>query len=324
MIWSSLFAVVAGFALLVFGADRFVAGAASVARNLSISPLIIGLTIVGFGTSAPEMLVSAVASWQGDGGLAVGNALGSNITNIALVLGVAAVVAPMDVHSDMLRRELPMLLTTMLVALFLMIDGSLGFGDGLVLVSGMVAMITWVVRQGLRSRVSDPLTVEYEAELPARRSMPMSIIWLVAGLIILLVASRIVVGGAVNLAKLAGISDLVIGLTVIAVGTSLPELAATVMSARKNEHDIAIGNVIGSNMFNILAVLAMPALLAPGEFDHVVLVRDFPVMIGLTIALYVMAKGLHGRGRITRLEGAALLLVYIVYIGVLYIQGRPA
>lgn len=318
--WLALAAIVIGFVLLVWGADRFVLGASSTARTLGVSPLIVGLTIVGLGTSAPEMLVSAMASWEGTAGLAIGNALGSNITNIALVLGITALVRPLDVHSRLLRRELPVLLFVMLIGLFLLADLELSRGDGLLLLCGLLAMLYWLVRLGLDSRRNeDPLGMEFDAEMPPVLPLARALLWLVAGIVVMFVASRVLVWGAVDLARMAGISELVIGLTVIAIGTSLPELAASIMSALRNEHDIAIGNVIGSNMFNLLGVMAMPGLLAPGAVDAAVLQRDYPLMLVLTAALFVMAYGFRGRdGRINRFEGGLLAFVYGCYLVVLY------
>ncbi|MDQ7012008.1 MAG: calcium/sodium antiporter, partial [Mariprofundaceae bacterium] len=280
-------------------------------------PLIIGLTIVGFGTSAPEMLVSAVASWQENPGLAIGNAIGSNITNIALILGATSLIAPLSVHSSALRREFPVLLLIMFVALGLMLDGELGRMDGALLGIGLGAMLIWLVRLGMRDR-RDPMQSEFDAEIPSHMPMLHALLWLVLGFAVLVAGSRLLVWGAVNVAQAFGISDLVIGLTIVALGTSLPELAVSVMSALKKEHDIAMGNVIGSNMFNLLGVLAMPGLIAPGLFPPEVLTRDFPVMIGLTLMVAAMGYGLRGPGRINRLEGAVLLCAYIAYQTLLY------
>jgi len=314
----SVLAIVGGFVLLVWGAERFVLGASSTARSFGVSPLIVGLTIVGFGTSAPEMLVSGVAAWEGNPGLAIGNALGSNITNIALVLGLAALIKPLEVHSQTLRRELPILLLIMVLAWVLLLDGELGRGDGLMLLLGMVVMIYWLVRLGLSTR-SDPMTSEYDAEMPKQMPVWTALMWLLLGLVVLFVGSRILVHGAVDIATQLGVSDLVIGLTIIAIGTSLPELAATIMSALRNEHDIAIGNVIGSNMFNLLGVMGLPGLLAPGPVAAEVLRRDYPLMVGLTLGLFVMAYGLKGgHGRINRLEACVLVGVYGVYLYVIY------
>lgn len=320
-------AIVGGFALLVWGADRFVTGAASSARNLGVSPLLIGLTIVGFGTSAPEILVSAVAAWQGNPGLAIGNAIGSNITNIGLVLGSTALVVPLSVHSGTVHRELPILIVATLVAWLLLSDGKLDFMDGMLLLAGLLVLLASVTWLGLNRRDrKDPMIEEYEAEIPTDMPMSQSLFWLFFGLTVLLVSSRMLVWGAVDIAEYLGVSDLVIGLTIVALGTSLPELAASIISALKNEHDIAIGNVIGSNMFNLLAVLGLPGIIAPGPIDPAVLGRDIPVMVGLTIALLLMAWGFRGSGRINRLEGALFLLAYLGYQSLLYfsVQNQTA
>ncbi|MDX1823790.1 MAG: calcium/sodium antiporter [Thiohalomonadales bacterium] len=315
LLLSSL-AVILGFVFLVWGADRFVHGAAATARNLGVSPMIIGLTIVGIGTSAPEILVSAIAAWQGNPALGVGNAIGSNIANIALVLGTTALVTPLVVRSETLRREYPLMFSIMLLALVLLLDGEMSRLDGWILLTGLGLMILWMVQQGLR-RDHDPMEDEFEKEIP-RISTPMAMFWLALGLVLLLGSSRALVWGAVNIAQAMGISDLVIGLTVVAIGTSMPELAASVMSALRKEPDIAIGNVIGSNMFNLLAVLGLPGVIKPHVLEPEVLSRDFPTMIGLSIALFAMAYGFKGDGRLNRWEGLLLLLAYFGYLGWLY------
>ena len=315
-------AVFVGLALLAWSADRFVVGASATARSLGMPPLLVGLTIVGFGTSAPEMLVSAVAAAQGRAALSVGNAIGSNITNIGMVLGAAALIAPMTVRSGIVRRELPALLLTMLFGLSLSVDGDLTVGDGAALAAALALMIFWIVGTGLRER-RDPLG----GEVGAGAGVPLSrgLVWVAIGLSVLLVSSRLLVWGAVNVAEALGVSDLVIGLSVVAIGTSLPELAASVSSAARGEHDIAIGNVIGSNMFNLLAVMAMPALFAPGALAPGVLSRDYPVMIAMTAALIVMAYGFRGRGGcINRAEGGALVGIYGIYLVALYRGGLSA
>ena len=312
----SVLAVIGGFILLVWGADRFVHGAAATARNLGVSPLIIGLTIVGVGTSAPEILVSGVAAWQGNPALGVGNALGSNITNIALVLGITALVLPLTVQSQTLRREYPIMFIIMLIALLLVSDGYLGRWDGIILLIGLVVMVYWMISLGKKESF-DPMEAEYEQEIPFI-STGKAMMWLAIGMLILLISSRILVWGSVNIAQFMGVSDLIIGLTIVAIGTSMPELAASMMSAWKKEPDIAIGNVIGSNMFNLLAVLGIPGLIQPHMLDAEVLSRDFPWMIGLSIALFAAAYGFRGQGRINRVEGGLLLTAYVVYLTVLY------
>ena len=311
-------AVIAGFVMLAWSADRFVDGAASIARHFRVSPMIIGLTIVSLCTSFPEMLVSAIAAWDGNSNLGIGNALGSNIANIGMVLGMTALVVPLTMHSSILKREMPVLLIVMALAFLLMFDGELGRIDGAVLLVGLVALLWWLVHLGMRER-HDPLAKEYAGEIPLL-TLSRASLWFVIGLLLLLASSRVVVWGSVEIAHFFGISDLVIGLTIVAIGTSLPELMASIMSVRKGEHDLAIGNVIGSNMFNILAVLSMPALIAPQPFDRSALLRDFPIMTGFTVALFLMAYVMGKKGEVGRMEGALLTGSFFVYLYLLYIQ----
>lgn len=313
----SIIAIIFGLGLLVWGAERFVHGAAAIAKNLGVSPLIIGLTIVGIGTSAPEILISVIAAYQGNPALAVGNALGSNITNIALVLGITAIIMPLTVKSETLRREYPIMFGIMLLALFLVSDQYLGQLDGLILVSGVFVMLYWMIQQGKKEK-ADPMEQEFDQEIPDI-STQKALLWFVIGFVLLIVSSRGLVWGSVNIAQAAGISDLVIGLTIVAIGTSLPELAASVMSVLKKEHDIAIGNVIGSNMFNLLVVFGIPGLMSPHIIDTAILERDFPFMIGLSIALFILGYGFKNKqGRVNRFEGGLLLGGYIAYMTVLY------
>lgn len=309
-------AIIIGFGLLVWGAERFVHGAAAIANNFGVSPLIIGLTVVGIGTSAPEILISIVAASQGNPALAVGNALGSNITNIALVLGITAIVLPLTVKSETLRREYPIMFIIMLVALLLVMDQHLGQLDGIILISGLFAMLFWMVQQGKKQN-RDPMEKEFDQEIP-KISTQKALLWFTIGLVLLIISSRGLVWGSINIAKAAGISDLVIGLTIVAIGTSLPELAASITSVLKKEPDIAIGNIIGSNMFNMLVVFGIPGLMSPHIIDSAILERDFTFMIGLSIALFIMAYGFKGEGRINRYEGSLLLAGYVSYMLVLY------
>ena len=307
--------IVVGLGLLVWGADRFVIGAASLARNLGVPPLLIGLTVVGFGTSAPEMLVSGIAALQGNPGIGIGNAVGSNIANIALILGATALIAPLTVRSDMLRREYPLLLVVSVAAYGLVLDGDLDRVDGTLLMIGLVAAMALLIRIGIQRRDHDPLADEIEAELPAEISTAAATAWFLVGLGVLIFSSRILVWGAVEIAVAFGISDLVIGLTIVAVGTSLPELAAAIVSAWKDEDDLAIGNVVGSNIWNLLAVLSLPGLLAPGAIPSGVISRDMPFMLALTLALFVMGRALKTHGTINRLEGGLLLASFLAYQG---------
>lgn len=306
-------AILAGFSLLIWSADRFIVGAAATARNFDVPPLIIGLTIVGFGTSAPEMMIAGFAAYNGSPALAIGNALGSNITNITLVLGIAALITPLNVNSRIIKKELPILLLASLVALALLQDGSLERFDGFILLGLLILLMTWITRQGIRNQSDDALTDEYIEELRGQMSTSQALFWLIAGLVLLTISSKILVWGAVNIATELGISELIIGLTIIAIGTSLPELAASISGALKNEHDLAIGNVVGSNLFNTLGVLAIPGLIYPATLAEGVLQRDLPIVIMLTLLLFVMAYGFRSRGRINRIEGGMLLSAFIAY-----------
>lgn len=308
---TAIIAIIAGFVALAWGADRLVDGAAALARKLGVSSLLIGLTIVGFGTSAPEVLVAVMASAQGNPQLALGNAVGSNIANIGLILGVTALVVPLAVHSKTLKREYPLMLAVTVAAFLMVLDHSLDRIDGLILLGGLVLTLIYFVRIGSQEETGDPLTAEFEAEMAPEMSSGMAFLWFILGLLVLLVGSRALVWGAVEIAQTFGVSDLVIGLTIVAVGTSLPELAAGVASALKNEPDLAIGNVIGSNLYNLLAVMSMPALIAPGAVAPEVLTRDMPVMLGLTLLMLAMAYSRRGPARITRGEGVLLLLCFV-------------
>ncbi len=315
-----IIAIIIGFAVLIWGADRFVDGAANIARNFGVSPLVIGLTIVGFGTSAPEMLVSALAAIDGAPALGIGNAIGSNIANIGMVLGITILITPLTVNSATLKREFPMLATVMALALCLLWDQHLGFSDGIILFAGFILTLFGMAYIAMRSTRDDPLEQEFESEY-AQPSMTtqQSIFSFVIGLTSLLIGSKALVWGATGVATLLGVSELIIGLTIVAIGTSLPELAASVISALKNEHDIAIGNVLGSNVFNILAVLAMPGLIMPSETEDAVLQRDFVAMVLLFILLFLFAR--FGKdGKIGRLAGLIMLLVYVTYNSLLAYQ----
>ncbi|MBP7748940.1 MAG: calcium/sodium antiporter [Aliarcobacter sp.] len=310
-----LSAIIAGFAILVWSADKFVDGAASTARHLGMPSLLIGILIVGFGTSAPEMVVSAIAAMEDNPSLALGNALGSNIVNIALILGVTAIVAPITVNSKIVKKEIPLLLLIVLASGYLLFDNTLTFNEGLILLFGFFSLVGWSIFAAIKGK-GDALESEMEDELVEHAmSLKVGIIWLLIGLVLLIASSRLLVWGAVGIAHEFGVSDLIIGLTIVALGTSLPELAASVIAARKGEHDIAIGNVVGSNMFNILAVIGIATVIAPmNNIPFEVLQRDWIVMLALTIALLVMAYGFKGKdGKITRLEGTILIICYVAY-----------
>lgn len=310
----SILAILAGFVLLIWSADRFIEGAAAVAKHAGMPSLLIGMVIVGFGTSAPEMLVSAMAALDNNPNLALGNALGSNIVNTGLILGVTALVAPIVVHSKIIQRELPLLFGISLVVGLFLWGGSLTRVEAFVLLAAFFGLIGWSVITSLYNR-GDTLEAETEQELTAHSmSLGKALFYLLVGLLVLLFSSRLLVWGAVNVAQNLGVSDLIIGLTIVALGTSLPELAASVIAARKGEHDIAIGNVVGSNMFNLLAVVGIAGVIKPmPALPPEVLVRDWPVMVLLTLALFFMCYGFRGEGRINRIEGTVLLLAFTGY-----------
>jgi cation:H+ antiporter len=305
--------LIGGFLLLVWAADRLVAGASATARNLGVSPLIIGLVIVGFGTSAPELVVSAVATVRGNAGLAVGNAIGSNIANMGLILGFTALIYPLRLESSTLKREYPLLLLIMLVSLFLAIDMQLTRVEGFVLLGCLFAMVAWLIRFGMQRPASDPFAQELEAEIPTDIPTRVAVFWLLISMVALPASSHFLVEGAVGIAKTLNVSDTVIGLTIVAFGTSLPELATAITSAFRKEDDLAIGNIIGSNMFNLLGVLGIAAAIKPVEVQSMILTRDFPVMFLLTGLMFLLASDFRGPGRIGRTAGALLLAIFIGY-----------
>lgn len=307
--------VLVGLVLLIWSADRFVFGASSVARSAGISPMIIGLTIVAMGSSAPEMLVSASAAWQGMLDTSVGNALGSNITNILLVIGVAALLKPIAVSSTTLKREYPLLLACLLLGYYFISDSDLTRTEGVILLVAFIGFLALLVYWGKNAKADDPLIAEINNDAAEHEpvSLVRALVWVGVGLILLLASSQLLVHGAVTIARYAGLSDLVIGLTIIAVGTSLPELAASVIAILKGEDDLALGNIIGSNIFNILAVLGLGAVIGPGTLDPMAGSRDSYVMIGATVVMLLMSLRLGKVQRINRIEGVLLLCGFIAY-----------
>ena len=328
-------AVILGLGVLVWSADKFVDGAVGVAKYCGMSTLLIGMVIVGFGTSAPEMVVSAVSAMQNAPELALGNAYGSNIANIALILGLTAVISPVVVVRKALKRDLPVLLAVTALSVFLASDDSIDRLDGVVLLLVFAGVMGFNIWNELRAKH----TGHAEPETPAandgddageKSSLGKSILWLVLGLALLVASSRALVWGAVEIARALGVSDLLIGLTIVAVGTSLPELASSIAAARKGENDLAFGNIIGSNLFNTLLVVGIAASIAPmHSFEPSVFYRDMPVMAVLTVLLLLFglpvrkkridAEG-HRIGRINRIEGATFLVIYVGYVGYLIAQ----
>ncbi|KKN52978.1 hypothetical protein LCGC14_0607000 [marine sediment metagenome] len=312
-------AIIAGLVLLVWSADKFVEGAAATAKHLGMPSLLIGMVIIGFGTSAPELAVSVMAAADGNPGLALGNGYGSNITNIALIVGLTAVIAPIAVHSQVLRKELPLLIVLTLIAGAQLLDGEISRLDGWVLLAVFAVVMGWSIFQGMRGK-PDASAGEIDAQMDSElMAMKTAILWLIIGLILLIVSSRLLVWGAVTIAQSLGVSDLVIGLTIVAIGTSLPELASALAAVRKNEHDLILGNILGSGIFNTLAVVGLAAVIKPMAVAPEVLYRDWALMLALTIGLLIMGLGItRGRKVISRFDGSVLLLVYVAYTGYLF------
>ena len=304
--------LIIGLGFLVWSADKLVYGAAALARNFGISPLVIGMTILAMGSSAPEMMVSATAALDGKTDTAVGNVLGSNIANIALILGITALIKPLSISSGVIRRELPLMIGVTLLAGALLWDNHLGFYEG-VLLFVLFAAFLFAMLQISRSekKNGDAFLEEQESEVPEGVSNPKAAMWVVVGLIILPLSANMLVDNAVVIAKFFGMSDLVIGLTIIAVGTSLPELAASLAGIMKGEDDMAVGNIIGSNVFNILAVMGIPGILNPSILSEFAMGRDFWVMLGVSLLLVVMALG-KSRS-VNRIEGGVLIVTFVAY-----------
>ncbi len=308
-------AIIIGFVGLIWSADRFVEGSASIAKAAGLSTLVIGLTIVSFGTSAPEILVSVNAALSGAGELAIGNALGSNLANVGLVLGITAIVATLPIQKHLLQHEMPLLIGVTLLAGWFLSDANLTRIEGLILLATLVPLLTYLVI--IKKKTLTKGETEAEEDFPTL-SGKMAAFWFVVGLALLVVSSKALVWGATQTATHFGVSPLIIGLTVVAVGTSLPELAASVASALKGHHDIALGNVIGSNLFNILAVMSVPTLISPLSMAPEVFTRDYLAMAGITGLLLVFIISIvsskrGGKGGIGKGAGITLLAAYAAY-----------
>lgn len=321
--WLAWIAILGGFAGLIWSADRFVGGSAAIANNLGVSRLVIGLTIVSLGTSAPEIVVSISSSLKQAGELAIGNALGSNLANIGMVLAITALIAPMPIQRHLLRQEIPILLLVTAAAGFTLYDGHLTFVEGLLLAGSLIPLLYFMIR----TKKAHPSPEEEDTEIPDN-SMTTASLWFAVGLGALIASSELLVWGATTVAEAFEVSPLIIGLTVIAIGTSLPELAASVMSALKGHHDMALGNIIGSNIFNILAVMAVPGLLGPLALDSSVFTRDFMAMAAVTLLLSIAIivdyrlrnsdPSQHGEAHLGRIIGCLLLASYIAYYYLLF------
>lgn len=313
-------AIIVGLVFLVWSADKFVIGAAASARQLGMSPLLVGLTIVSIGTSAPEMFVSAMASLDGAGNLAIGNAVGSNIANIALVLGITALISPIPLQKRLLKRELPLLMIVSLLGGVVLLDLVLDLVDALILIVALVFAIYLMFQQ--TSDSGESIIDSEEAEEIESTTTGKAIFWLITGLVVLIASSKALVWGATGIASALGVSDLVIGLTIVAIGTSLPELAATVTSALKGHHEIAIGNVIGSNIFNLLAVMPIPGVLALTAVEPMALYRDYVIMLAVTLALLILFAINYRKGNLGRISGVLLTSSYAVYMYFLFLASQ--
>lgn len=322
----AIIAVVIGLTVLVWSADKFVDGAVGVAEFCGMSTLLIGMVVVGFGTSAPELTVSVISAAQGNPELALGNAYGSNIANIALILGATALISPILMQRSVIRGDLPILIAVSILSIILVWDGSVARWNGILLLAVFAAAMAYSIRRELKKaklEKSESLSGNADSAEPKKVSLGKSVFWLVLGLVLLVVSSRALVWGAVEIARTLGVSDLLIGLTIVAIGTSLPELASSIAAARKGENDIALGNIIGSNLFNTLAVVGLAAIVSPMDaIEKAVTYRDMPLMIALTVALIVLGFRRKGDGRLNRIAGAILLAIYAGYLALLIAQAK--
>ncbi|CAC9487471.1 Inner membrane protein YrbG, predicted calcium/sodium:proton antiporter [uncultured Gammaproteobacteria bacterium] len=310
-----IIALLAGFILLIWSADTFTENGAKIANIFKVSPLVIGLLIFGFGTSAPEMLVSGLAAIDGNTGLSIGNAIGSNIFNIALVLGVSAIIAPIEVKSGVLKKEWLFLMVATLVTGYLLWDRYLGVTDGLILASLLILFLTYTL---ISAKNSNNHEFDEFEQTVNKDQIGKTWLMLIIGLIVLISSAKLIVWGGVEVARLFEISDLIIGLSIIALGTSLPELAVSISSVLKKQYEMVVGNVIGSNLFNTIAVLAIPGLIHPSKVADEVIVRDYPVMLLLTLLLFILSYKFHKKHRINRFEGIVLVSVFSVYMWQLF------
>ncbi|MDP5031337.1 MAG: calcium/sodium antiporter [Paraglaciecola sp.] len=312
MILASL-AILLGLPLLIWSAERFIHGASFTAGYFGVSPLFIGMFIIGFGTSAPEIIVSVFAALQGNGGLALGNAYGSNITNITLVAGLTALISPIAVQSGIIRKELPLLLAISFFSVWQLMDLELSHDDAISLLGIFVLLLAWSAwhaKNDKGDKLADEVTESIKGD---KTQLKPHVLWLILGLVVLIASSRLLVWGAVEVATYFGVSDVIIGLTIIGIGTSLPELISSLVAVKKGEHEMAIGNVVGSNMFNTLAVVGLAGVIQPVAVDAAFFYRDALLMLGVTVALLIFCLGINKQGRLNRLEGGALLACFVVY-----------
>tara|TARA_Y100000389_G_scaffold187662_1_gene209339 strand:- start:16985 stop:17962 length:978 start_codon:yes stop_codon:yes gene_type:complete len=304
--------IIGGLALLIWGSDRFVRGASALARNFGITPLLIGLTIVAFATSAPEILVSIISASQNEPGLAFGNALGSNIINIGLILGLTAAIRPIPLEST-LNRKMQILLAISSFIILLFLDANVSRIDGVIMLLSLSIILFWFVKIETQASLSNPIKINYEEEIPKNLTMTSTFFKLVIGLLALFLGADWLVDGAIGIARSLAVSEIVIGITIVALGTSLPELSISIVSAIKGEYGLAIGNIVGSNIFNLLAVIGIAAVINPSDIDYSVLSFHFLIMILFTIALFVMTYKFNNQTSLSRLKGVLLVFAFTVY-----------
>ncbi|MGC7559468.1 calcium/sodium antiporter [Pasteurella sp. PK-2025] len=313
MLLEASLAILVGLVILVWSADRFVDGSASLARYLGMSQLLIGILIIGFGTSMPEMVVSALSAINHSPGIALGNAYGSNITNIALILGLTALIKPLSVHFSVIKKELPILIFVTLLSVYFLFDLHLDRTEAIMLLVIFLLYILWTIWSSKKQRASIQAAYAEESETESM-SLKASILWIIGGLLLLIISSQLLVWGATQIAQHFGVSDLIIGLTIVAVGTSLPEIAASIVAARKGDVDLAVGNIIGSNLYNTLAVVGLAGAITSIQAEPEILSRDMSVMTGLTLFLFIIGYAVSKQGKkIGRLSGAVLMGSYIGY-----------
>ncbi len=298
-----------GLIMLFIGAEGLIRGSSNLAIKIGITPLVVGLTVVAFGTSAPELVVSLKAALLGNSSISIGNVIGSNIANIALIVGIASLIRPMDVHANVIRREIPIMIGVSMMLILFLIDGEIGFIDGLIFVIGLIIYLVFNVMLALKEK-NPEVDLEFEEGLKSKIGIPVSIVLMIAGLGLLILGANFFVQSAVAIAKMFNVSDAIIGLTIVAIGTSLPELITSIVAAYKNEADIAIGNVVGSNVFNILGILGITALIIPISSAGISYV-DLGVMLFCAVILLPLSKTGFS---ISRLEGGFLLFSYTIYM----------
>ena len=311
----SIIALLSGFVLLIWSADKFTENGAKIANIFQVSPLVIGLLIFGFGTSAPEMLVSALAAWEGNTGLSIGNAIGSNIFNIALVLGISAIILPIKVDGDILKKEWVFLMFATVCAGLLLSDGELSFTDGLILLLLLILFLSYALKTAKNKQYREFNEIEQAVDKSQAKK---TWLMLIISITVLISSAKLVVWGGIEVAKIFQVPDLVIGLTVIAFGTSLPELAVSISSVLKKQYEMVVGNVIGSNLFNTIAVLAIPGLIHPSSVPQQVMNRDYPIMLLLTVLLFVVSYKISKHHTISRFKGGLLLSVFVWYMWQLF------